>query len=632
MTRSDSSIINMPKRLPWALLYFQIPAREVDSIRDAMKYHTSTGSNEVSCTVCSKEDPHTMRYRTFKCASPSCAAASVPDHPCKWRLKTVTCHERDIASIFSSGEHIVQHETRPRTKLTETQKAVVRTLTSNGVTPLRILNAIADDMPGNNLPMLRTLQNFVAYFRRTELDNTDDIETLVSRISEAAYRGDEDDIQPFAFSSDLDSEGVPVVGDGSDDEPFSIGYTTKRMLKRMDRPVESFVFHIDATFKTNQVDYPLFVCGISDPARTFHLVALFVTSQRQEKHIATLLTSLRYIYGRVVGKPLGLRYVVGDADGAQFNAVETVFHDSAPDYLMCFFHVVTKIYEHKNGASNAKIALAVADIYDMHFAKSASQFVSIKTGAVRRWKDDPETAAFGRYFNDQWLKGKFVNWQCFHTPSGFASTNNPVEQFNGKLKKAYTLRSRMKMGLLLRQISKCCNNESKRTDPFNEVAVVRAKLNVRATELRRQGDIVVTPPLDDEDDDGTDRFVMVMSIRTPMIKVKKLKKMVEVIEIQAQIGINAARMERDEQPAAGWAVDIVALTCPCKYFGKYGKCVHLLLACYVRFGVNDPSSTKKALVNRSKKRTLQAQIVEAVAAKRASSGRPLLNGPAWSFV
>jgi hypothetical protein len=621
----------MPRKLPWELQWFQIPEREVVGIRDAMKAHKSTGSNVVACTECSMEEPHTMRYRLFACASPSCCAAAIPGHPCPWRLKTATCHSRNMTSIFTIGDHIVAQPDPSTHKLTEKQKETARALTNHGVTPLRIMHAISQDMPESQTPLLRTLQNFVAYYRRKKLDNTDELQVLIEQITGMAYRGDEDEIEPFAFSCETDAAGVPIVGDGSDDEPFAIGYTTKHMLRRLDRPTESFVFHLDATFKLNQVDYPVFVCGISDSARSFHLVALFVTSQRQEKHISHLLQSLRFIYGRVVGKPLMLRYVMGDADGAQFNAIMTVFNDSAPDYLMCFFHVVTKIYENKNGASNAKLALAVADIYDMHFARSVSQFVSVKTAAVRRWRNDPETEAFGMYFCNQWLKGKFVKWQCFHSPIGFASTNNPVEQFNGRLKRAYTLRSRMKMGLLMRQLAKCCTNESKAIDPFNTTAIVRPKLNVRADELRRRGHIVETPAEDPSDEDRSSAFVMVMSLQAPQIKVKKLKKTVEVVEIRAQMGINAARMERDEQPAAGWAVDILNSLCPCKYFFKYGKCVHFLFACHTRFGTNDLASRTRMLVKRGYKRSLEDQIVAAVLAKRAVSGRPILNGPAWSL-
>ncbi|ETK78334.1 hypothetical protein L915_15613, partial [Phytophthora nicotianae] len=40
----------------------------------------------------------------------------------------------------------------------------------------------------------------------------------------------------------------------------------------------------------------------------------------------------------------------------------------------------------------------------------------------------------------------------FRTPVGWDTTNNPMETFNAKLKKTYTLRERMLMGSLLGQL------------------------------------------------------------------------------------------------------------------------------------------------------------------------------------
>ncbi|OWZ11379.1 hypothetical protein PHMEG_00015605 [Phytophthora megakarya] len=48
----------------------------------------------------------------------------------------------------------------------------------------------------------------------------------------------------------------------------------------------------------------------------------------------------------------------------------------------------------------------------------------------------------------------------FQTASAFATSNNPVETFSAKIKHVYTLRQRMKMGLLLQQLARCCNEES----------------------------------------------------------------------------------------------------------------------------------------------------------------------------
>eukprot|EP00644_Phytophthora_capsici_P012280 jgi/Phyca11/119250/e_gw1.38.350.1 len=103
----------------------------------------------------------------------------------------------------------------------------------------------------------------------------------------------------------------------------------------------------------------------------------------------------------------------------------------------------------------------------------------------------------------------------------------------------------------------------------------------------------------DNDPDVCD-YVLVRVQPTPGIYVRPRKKTVEIIEICAQMGINNARMERDEQPEAGWAVNVRERTCPCKYFYKYAECVHLYFALYVRFGSDTPS--RRPLFNRSQRK------------------------------
>lgn len=42
------------------------------------------------------------------------------------------------------------------------------------------------------------------------------------------------------------------VDGGSDKEPFLVGLTSKMLLRRLDRPLDTFILHIDATFKLHQ--------------------------------------------------------------------------------------------------------------------------------------------------------------------------------------------------------------------------------------------------------------------------------------------------------------------------------------------------------------------------------------------
>ncbi|KAE9349963.1 hypothetical protein PF008_g6675 [Phytophthora fragariae] len=142
------------------------------------------------------------------------------------------------------------------------------------------------------------------------------MDKLEKMIYTQAYTGAESEVDPFSFSVITHSDGQLYIDEGTYSDEFFVGFTSKALLNRLDRYPGSFVFHVDATFKISQGDYTTFVCGISDKARTFPFVALFVASQRQESQYSTMLVSLRYIYQKVIGKLLVLHYVMGDAEDA----------------------------------------------------------------------------------------------------------------------------------------------------------------------------------------------------------------------------------------------------------------------------------------------------------------------------
>ncbi|ETN00976.1 hypothetical protein PPTG_24157 [Phytophthora nicotianae INRA-310] len=51
---------------------------------------------------------------------------------------------------------------------------------------------------------------------------------------------------------------------------------------------------------------------------------------------------------------------------------------------------------------------------------------------------------------------------------GYATTNNPVEQFNRLIKRDYTLRAKHKIGTLFQQLADCCGHESVTLRIFKE--------------------------------------------------------------------------------------------------------------------------------------------------------------------
>eukprot|EP00644_Phytophthora_capsici_P016617 jgi/Phyca11/122224/e_gw1.47.208.1 len=178
------------------------------------------------------------------------------------------------------------------------------------------------------LPSLRTVQNVEHHYRHTQLGGTDKRKKILEAVQCSAFSGREGETDAFTFPNYYDDCGLPKVGNGSDGQPFLVGMSTKTLLRNAVRTAGTFVLHFDSTFKQNCVGYPVFVCGMTYASRTFHLLALFISLQMQEEHYTAALLVLRRMFARVNGVEMPVKYVMGDADKAQFYAFRQVFVDS----------------------------------------------------------------------------------------------------------------------------------------------------------------------------------------------------------------------------------------------------------------------------------------------------------------
>ncbi|KAG3160402.1 hypothetical protein PI126_g6919 [Phytophthora idaei] len=159
------------------------------------------------------------------------------------------------------------------------------------------------------------------------------------------------------------------------------------------------------------------------------------------------------MYARVNGAELQVEFVLGDADKGQHKAFHDVFADCSFTYLMCFYHVVAKLRERSRGLSSELSALVYKGVYDLQFVRSEAEFVEQKEAILKEWAGHADLTAFTAYVKAQWQLRELV---VFFTPPGYATNNNPVEQFNRALKRDYTYHRQLKMGLLLAQLLACC--------------------------------------------------------------------------------------------------------------------------------------------------------------------------------
>jgi hypothetical protein len=84
----------------------------------------------------------------------------------------------------------------------------------------------------------------------------------------------------------------------------------------------------------------------------------------------------------------------------------------------------------------------MCDIGELHNTLSQSAYDELLSATIIKWKVDIELKSFVEYFQRQWTKSKFCNWQnaFFKTPVGFAMTNSPIESYNNTIKESFTKR------------------------------------------------------------------------------------------------------------------------------------------------------------------------------------------------
>ncbi|RLN44479.1 hypothetical protein BBJ28_00023857 [Nothophytophthora sp. Chile5] len=461
--------------------------------------------------------------------------------------------------------------TPARKKLTTTQKAFCRELAENHLRPMGIRHALARKFstPLEELPTLKTVQNFVNHHGRTQMQNHDRVDELRTWIRERAYNGSGLTNQAFTFAWEMDNTGKPIVGNGSDEKPFLVGLSTKALMLRLMVPPDSFIIHVDATYKMSQCDYPVLVVGLSDRSCKSHLVALFIISQETQPVLQAALLSLRRLYYWITQKYLIVRFAMADGDKAQCNALAAVFGDNpAFCFLMCFFHVMKKVQQHIKALSSVAQASILRDIYDLHFARTHSAFLQMRDAFT----------------------------------------------FNTLLKRDYTLRRRLKVGSLLRELGACCQDQSISVRAFEFVVLPTTTHARRVSELMRakllglaEGENVNGSIA------GSQTTVQVMSLRDPRVIVAPNRRSKEAIAVTAQMGANYARMEVEGQPWGGWAVDVERQWCPCNYWFVFDSFIHVLFA--LRSTASVDSRGHEILIDRRKRRRGRVAVIDNAAVR-----------------
>ncbi|KAG2762402.1 hypothetical protein PC129_g8661 [Phytophthora cactorum] len=127
-----------------------------------------------------------------------------------------------------------------------------------GMKPARIRTSMLldFDLRPSELPALQKVQNVVCYYRRTKLGGSDTTATIVAAVQRLAFNGGEDEHEPFTFRWDLDREGNIVVGNGSDEKPFLVGFSAKRFFAKLHETQRPSFFTWTLPTRPTRLDIP----------------------------------------------------------------------------------------------------------------------------------------------------------------------------------------------------------------------------------------------------------------------------------------------------------------------------------------------------------------------------------------
>ncbi|KAH9114661.1 hypothetical protein AeMF1_011276 [Aphanomyces euteiches] len=228
-------------------------------------------------------------------------------------------------------------------------RASIDPLIQLGLTPSQARGELSFTVPEDILPTLKQFQNRHQYVRTTQMLENSKPSIMREILLSKRFVADMSDTQYFTFGYDIIGES-PQFGIGGPDDPFTVGVTTKTLLRQMNRDPASFVFHWDATYKINSKEFPVLVCGITDIARQFHPVAFFIISRETVVEYSWAMRELMAIYEHVVGGQLKLRYIMSDAAKAPALVIQTLYNDLVVETtLMCFYHCVANVHKKVKG-------------------------------------------------------------------------------------------------------------------------------------------------------------------------------------------------------------------------------------------------------------------------------------------
>jgi MULE transposase domain len=568
-------------------------------------------TNTVPCTLVHDHDSylsiekHSMKSRLTACKSARCHSEDDGVF-CSARYKINACEKQpDVRVVYRQGNHILElRDDQPpisprKSSLSLSMKQWIEdslaghpTAVPHKLRETIVLKIQAGIFPGEDTPSLAQVQTCVKAWRRHQPAYSGRVEAVEGRITHqvfdaATFNHIEETATVYLVDTDETDDGYRVrLGNGSVGNAFRLGVTCRKLFLKylavQHDHDSTTVLHLDSTFGVVSARYSFFAIGISDLRGGFHPFAYFCTSQRTASDISWCIGKLREV-SLVCGAEFAPDWVMTDADDAQLNGLDVL---NTP-ILMCWFHVTQNV-EKKLKQFRVSVANSDqvwSDVYAMHFCRTHEEFEDTRNTVLARWHllalTDQAMSRFVIHFEREWLHpgSRFWRWQVYHTPRGVATTNNPVEQYHGPLKRSLGLNQHTTVYGLVeameRGMSLCTDSE--RFD-FVKECEVSQRMNLRYKKLKSLGMLGATR----EPGNGNPCFrIRQLTFSEGITRFEQAGNLAATAELVKMGEKFKHKHECLNQPQAGWLVNTDRRDCACDLWFKHGVCVHVIHACTV---------------------------------------------------
>ena len=340
------------------------------------------------CEICMKV--HRMKIQYARCSSSNCLNID----SCGMRYKICTCLDNDEVKyqkrfFYTYGQHNNYLFVRKQRGITRLVKDLIEDVINLYDTkPKRIEMKLYANYKSeiDVMPTLEQIQTYIKN-RRKMIGECNSIDMLNEYVSKLHYNKKTEFDQLFVFGDE--------IGNGTDENHFHLGFTSLKLLKRIDEFNNRGCYHIDATYKIIKYSYPMIVFGFSDIQRQFYPVCFMFTSHEQQEDYDFFFDSFLRLCEKfkVNFKP---KYIVGDGSKAIANSVRSHFKDSL--YIMCWFHLRMNVKKKKNLIPADKYATIMKEINELHMSKCEASYKLLLRSTLGKWRKDSSLIAFHDYF------------------------------------------------------------------------------------------------------------------------------------------------------------------------------------------------------------------------------------------